>query len=99
MKLKIVLIIFGLAFIAIAVTHTAETEHNKGDYIAGCVEAKQQAIKSDMRMQGVIIKECEQNWKNYQERNRWRLNKLLGTSASFAIIRQHLQAAPVGTVS
>jgi len=70
MKLKIVLIILGLVILATAVTHTVETEHNKGDYIVGCVEAKQQAMKSDSRMQGIIIKECEQNWKNYKERNR-----------------------------
>jgi len=77
MKLSTALIILGLILMGIGlilmgtgIIHSVESAHERAAYIVGCVEAKQQAMKSDSRMQGIIIKECEQNWKNYKERNR-----------------------------
>ena len=70
MKLSTALIILGLILIGTGIIHSVESAHERAAYIAGCVEGQRMAMKSDSRMQGIIIKECEQNWKNYKERNR-----------------------------
>ena len=77
MKLSTALIILGLILMGIGlilmgtgIIHSVESAHERAAYIAGCVEGQRMAMKSDSRMQGIIIKECEQNWENYKERNR-----------------------------
>ena len=70
MNLSTALIFFlGLMLIAAGIILSVESAHERAAYIVGCVEAKQQAMKSDSRMVGVLERECEQNWKNYKERN------------------------------
>jgi len=70
MNLSTALIFLGLMLIAAGIILSVESAHERAAYIAGCVEGQSMAMKSDSRMQGIIIKECEQNWKNYKERNR-----------------------------
>ena len=70
MKLSTALIFLGLMLTAAGIILRVESAHERAAYIAGCVHARQAEMKSDMRMQGLITKECEQNWKNYKERNR-----------------------------
>ena len=70
MNLSTALFFLGLMLIAAGIILSVESAHERAAYIVGCVEAKQQAMKSDSRMVGVLERECEQNWKNYKERNR-----------------------------
>jgi hypothetical protein len=62
MKLSTALILLGLILIATAIIHSIESKRMRAAFIAGCVQARQVEMKSDMRMKAVIEAECEQKF-------------------------------------